>query len=93
VKSCFPKHSSIQRGQSRNDCFRSTCSTKSLSYQKLIQRHAWEKYVEEADHLRHKQVIKKIYAKRKETIERVFADAKENGQLDLGEPGNSLRRA
>jgi hypothetical protein len=49
--------------------------------------------MEEADHLRHKQVIKKIYAKRKETIERVFADAKENGQLDLGEPGNSLRRA
>jgi hypothetical protein len=33
--------------------------------------------VEEADHLRHHQDIKPIYAKRKETIERVFADAKE----------------
>jgi hypothetical protein len=33
--------------------------------------------VEEADHLRHHQVVKSIYAKRKETIELVFADAKE----------------
>jgi hypothetical protein len=33
--------------------------------------------VEEADHLRHHQDVKPIYAKRKETIERVFVDAKE----------------
>ncbi|AMM94097.1 hypothetical protein UP17_17755 [Peribacillus simplex] len=33
--------------------------------------------MEEADHLRHHQDVKPIYAKRKETIERVFADAKE----------------
>jgi hypothetical protein len=33
--------------------------------------------VEEADHLRHHQDVKHIYAKRKETIERVFSDAKE----------------
>ncbi len=51
--------------------------TQSKNHQKLIQRHIWEGYVEEADHLRHHQTIKDIYAKRKETIERVFADAKE----------------
>ena len=33
--------------------------------------------MEEADHLRHHEEVKAIYAERKETIERVFADAKE----------------
>lgn len=51
--------------------------TQSQNHQKLIQRHIWEGYVEEADHLRHQKDIKEIYARRKETIERVFADAKE----------------
>lgn len=51
--------------------------TESKLHQKLIQRHIWESYVEEAEHLRHSYDIKQIYAKRKETIERVFADAKE----------------
>jgi hypothetical protein len=56
--------------------FISQC-TESKNNQKLIQRHIWEFYVEEAEHLRHTYEIKQIYAKRKETIERVFADAKE----------------
>ncbi len=51
--------------------------TESKNHQKLIQRHIWETYMEEAEHLRHSYAIKQIYAKRKETIERVFADAKE----------------
>jgi len=51
--------------------------TQSQNHQKLIQRHIWEGYVEEADHLRHQKDVKEIYARRKETIERVFADAKE----------------
>ncbi|MFK5710839.1 transposase, partial [Lysinibacillus boronitolerans] len=51
--------------------------TESKQHQKLIQRHIWESYVEEAEHLRHSNDIKQIYAKRKETIERIFADAKE----------------
>ena len=34
-------------------------------------------YLEEAEHLRHNDEIRQIYARRKETIERVFADAKE----------------
>lgn len=44
---------------------------------KEVTRHIWQAYVEEADHLRHHQEVKPIYAKRKETIERVFADTKE----------------
>ncbi len=51
--------------------------TESKNHQKLIQRHIWEAYLEEAEHLRHHDEIKQIYAKRKETVERVFADAKE----------------
>jgi IS5 family transposase len=51
--------------------------TQSKEHKKLIQRHVWENYLEEADHLRHTIENKSIYAKRKETIERVFADAKE----------------
>jgi transposase len=59
------------------DCpFLSKC-TQSKEHKKLIQRHVWEFYLEEADHLRHTQENKSIYARRKETIERVFADAKE----------------
>ncbi len=46
--------------------------TESKHHQKLIQRHIWESYVEEAEHLRHAYDIKQIYAKRKETIERVL---------------------
>lgn len=59
------------------DCPLLSQCTQSQNHQKLIQRHVWEDYLEEADHLRHTEEIKKIYAKRKETIERVFADAKE----------------
>ncbi|MFC0475561.1 IS1182 family transposase [Robertmurraya beringensis] len=56
--------------------FLSQC-TESKNHQKLIQRHIWEAYIEEAEHLRHTYTMKQIYARRKETIERVFADAKE----------------
>lgn len=51
--------------------------TQSKNHQKLIQRHIWEADLEEADHLRHTNEAKEIYARRKESIERVFADAKE----------------
>jgi transposase len=51
--------------------------TQSKEHKKLIERPVWEHYIEEADHLRHTQENKSIYARRKETIERVFADAKE----------------
>lgn len=51
--------------------------TKSKNNQKVITRHIWEDYIDEANDLRHNESVKKIYKKRKETIERVFADAKE----------------
>jgi len=56
--------------------YRKRC-TNSKEYTKIITRHIWEHYVEEADHLRHMTINKEIYEKRKETIERVFADMKE----------------
>ena len=59
------------------ECPLLTVCTQSKNHQKLIQRHVWEEHVEEADHLRHTDENKAIYARRKETIERVFADAKE----------------
>ena len=59
------------------DCpFLSRC-TQSKNHQKVIQRHVWEENMEEADHLRHTEENKIIYARRKETIKRVFANAKE----------------
>lgn len=51
--------------------------TESKDFTKRISRHIWAEYVEEADHLRHTEENKRLYALRKETIERVFADAKE----------------
>ena len=55
---------------------RSNC-TNSKNNQKLVTRHVWEQYLEEAEHLRHDNYVKCVYKRRKETIERVFADAKE----------------
>ncbi|WP_425348928.1 transposase, partial [Halalkalibacter urbisdiaboli] len=51
--------------------------TKSKNQQKLVLRHIWQDALDEAEHLRHTEVNKEIYAKRKETIERVFADLKQ----------------
>ncbi|AQT84508.1 transposase [Paenibacillus larvae subsp. larvae] len=56
--------------------FRTQC-TESKEAVKRISRHVWAECVEEADHLRHTEENKRIYAERKETIERVFADLKE----------------
>lgn len=63
-----------------NDCksckYLNKC-TNNKNCQKLVTRHIWQSYIEEADHLRHKTAVKEVYKRRKETIERVFADAKE----------------
>jgi len=59
---------------------RSQC-TESREAVKRISRHIWAEYLEEAEHLRHSEVNKTIYARRKETIERVFADLKEKHGL------------
>ena len=55
--------------------------TKSKNKTKVINRHLWEAYREQAEEIRHTQEWKEIYPKRKETIERVFADCKENNGL------------
>lgn len=51
--------------------------TKSRNHQKVVTRHIWEDYKEEAEEIRYTPEWKEIYPKRKETIERVFADSKE----------------
>ena len=60
----------------RNCPFLKQC-TESRDYTKRVSRHIWAHYLEEADHLRHTEENKQIYAQRRETIERVFADLKE----------------
>ena len=51
--------------------------THSQSFKKQIHHHLWQDYLDEAEHLRHTETNKNLYAMRKETIERVFADLKE----------------
>lgn len=51
--------------------------TKSRNHQKVVTRHIWEDYKEEAEEIRYTPEWKEVYPKRKETIERVFADSKE----------------
>ena len=55
--------------------------TQSQKHQKVIMRHIWEEYREEADEIRHTPKWKEIYPQRKETIERVYADCKEKHGL------------
>ena len=60
--------------------FREQC-TKSKNCQKVINRHIWEEYKEQANENRYTQNWKDNYPKRKETIERVFGDCKEQHNL------------
>jgi len=52
------------------DCPLLSRCTESKDLTKRISRHLWAGYVEEADHLRHTEENKRLYAMRKETIER-----------------------
>ena len=60
----------------KNCPLREQC-TKSKNCQKVITRHIWEKYKEEANEKRYTQLWKENYPLRKETVERTFADCKE----------------
>ena len=51
--------------------------TESRVHQKVVQKHIWEDYLEQAEDFRHSAKGKATYTMRGETIERVFADAKE----------------
>lgn len=51
--------------------------TKSKNMVKVVTRHVWQDYLEEAEELRYLIGVKEIYSKRKETIERIFGLSKE----------------
>ncbi len=51
--------------------------TNSKNHQKIVQKHIWENYIEQAEDFRHSPEGHASYTKRSQTIERVFADAKE----------------
>lgn len=51
--------------------------TESKNHQKVVTKHIWEHYIDEAEHFRHSPLGKESYSLRSQTIERVFADAKE----------------
>jgi transposase len=51
--------------------------TQSRNHTKVITRHIWAAYLEEANHLRHTPSHEALYTLRSQTIERVFADYKE----------------
>lgn len=60
--------------------FREKC-TLSKNHTKVVTRHVWQDYYEQAEHLRHTDKNKALYKLRSETIERVFADAKEKHRM------------
>ncbi len=51
--------------------------THSKTNQKVVVKHIWEKYIDQAEDFRHSAAGKESYSLRGQTIERVFADAKE----------------
>lgn len=51
--------------------------TESKNHVKLMERHIWQDFVEQAEQIRKSLEGRELYKRRKETIERVFADAKE----------------
>ena len=55
--------------------------TKSKNFQKVVTRHIWEEYKEQANENRYTKLWKDNYPLRKETIERTFGDCKEQHGL------------
>lgn len=51
--------------------------TSSKNFQKVVEIHVWQHYLEQVEELRYTARGKELYHKRQETIERVFADGKE----------------
>lgn len=64
----------------KNCPLRAQC-TKSKNYQKVVTRHIWEEYKEQANENRYTQLWHDNYSLRKETIERIFGDCKEQHGL------------
>ena len=59
------------------DCEHRKSCTQSKNNTKVVCRHVWEEYLEQAEDIRHTLGSKDIYSKRGQTIERIFADAKQ----------------
>lgn len=55
--------------------------TKAKNGVKVVARHVWAEYSEQADEMRYTEGWKEKYPQRKQTIERVFADCKEKSIL------------
>ena len=51
--------------------------TNSKNHQKVVMKHIWEHYIDQAEDFRHTEAGRESYRLRSQTIERVFADAKE----------------
>jgi len=51
--------------------------TNSKNHQKVVTKHIWEKYIDQAEDFRHSDSGRESYRLRSQTIERLFADAKE----------------
>lgn len=51
--------------------------TQSRNCQKIVTRHIWDSYLDQAEDFRHSEKGRSTYSMRGQTIERVFADAKE----------------
>lgn len=51
--------------------------TESKNHQKVVTKHIWDDYIDNAEDFRHSPEGKYTYSLRSQTIERVFADAKE----------------
>jgi len=64
----------------KNCPYLSMC-TSSKNHTKIVNRHIWEGYLEEVEHLRHTYECKELYKDRSKTIERVFADLMEKHGL------------
>ena len=62
-------------------CFLREQCTKSKNHQKVVFRHIWEEFKEQADENRYTQNWKDNYPLRKETVERTFGDCKEEHGL------------
>lgn len=63
------------------DCPKRSLCTESKNYQKVVMRHIWEEYIEQAEDVRHSSEGKEAYSLRSQTVERVFADAKEKHSM------------
>lgn len=55
--------------------------THSKNHTKVVQKHIWHNFIEQAEDVRHSTIGKHLYSLRYQTIERVFADAKQKHNM------------